>query len=242
MPPTTQVQPGDLEESSRRLVRTVDGLADDDWRTPSGLPGWSRAHVVAHLVLNAEGLGGALRGLLEGSPVAMYRSQEARDADIEELAPAEPAVLRSRLMAATTGLDDALAALPGDQRDTRVERVPGGRTFPAGAVAGMRLREVEVHHADLAVGYDRHDWPPGFPELLVEAMAKQRDAWSRAFTARATDTGRSWHFSVTLGGADHPDGPTVSGTTADLAWWLTGRGGGEGLTSDDGELPRIEAW
>ncbi len=38
------------------------------------------------------------------------------------------------------------------------------------------------------------------------------------------------------------DGATVSGAAADLGWWLTGRGDGEGLTSDDGVLPRIEEW
>lgn len=242
MPPSTQVQPEALVESSRRLVRTVDGLAEEDWRSPSGLPGWTRAHVVAHLVLNAEGLGAAVRGVLEGVPAPMYSSQEARDGDIEELAAREPAELRGRLMAATTELDDALAALPEDRQDTRIERVPGGRTFRAAAVPGMRLREVEIHHADLATGYARHDWSTDFAELLVEAMTKQRDAWSRPFTAHAIDTGRTWTFTSPKGGAEGADGPTVSGTTADLAWWLTGRGDGEGLTSDDGELPRIEAW
>jgi len=28
----------------------------------------------------------------------------------------------------------------------------------------------------------------------------------------------------------------------DLAWWLTGRGEGEGLTTEGGTLPRIEEW
>ena len=31
----------------------------------------------------------------------------------------------------------------------------------------------------------------------------------------------------------------MSGAAADLAWWLTGRGTGDGLTSEDGELPGI---
>jgi maleylpyruvate isomerase len=52
-------------------------------------------------------------------------------------------------------------------------------------------------------------------------------------TAYATDLDRTWELG---------DGPTVSGTAADLGWWLTGRGAGEGLSSDSGELPRIEEW
>ena len=49
-----------LDAGTRRLVRTVDALDDEQWPQPSLLPGWSRAHVVAHLLLNAEALAGAL--------------------------------------------------------------------------------------------------------------------------------------------------------------------------------------
>ena len=63
-----------------------------------------------------------------------------------------------------------------------------------------------------------------------------REASQGAFTAYATDLGRGWAY----GGASA--GPTVSGTATDLGWWLTGRGNGEGLTSDRGELPQIEEW
>ena len=38
--------------------------------------------------------------------------------------------------------------------------------------------------------------------------------------------------------------PTLlrTGTSAALGWWLTGRGSGEGLTSDSDELPEVETW
>ena len=88
-----------LAEAGQRLVRSVDGLTGDDWSAPSLLPGWSRAHVVAHLALNGEGLGGVLRGEAERSPAPMYESQESRDDDIEELAGADHAELRERLLA-----------------------------------------------------------------------------------------------------------------------------------------------
>ena len=71
-----------LDAGTRRLVRSVDTMPDSSGRQPSLLPGWTRAHVVAHLTLNAEGLAGALEGVHEGRPVPMYRSQEARDTDI----------------------------------------------------------------------------------------------------------------------------------------------------------------
>ena len=222
-----------LHESTQRLVRTVDSLPDAAFAEPSGLPDWTRAHVIAHLALNAEGLAGALTGLVQGEPTPMYGSPESRDADIAELAGAEPAVLRSRLLGATTDFADAVAGVPDDAGGRPIERVPGGLTFKAGAATGMRLREVEIHHADLAAGYSRADWSLAFAVLLLEAMAK-RGAGSEPFSVRPTDVEGTWTFGE--------GGPTVSGTAADAGWWLTGRGSGDGLTSDNGELPGIEAW
>jgi len=223
-----------LHESTQRLVRTVDSLPDDAFGEPSGLPAWTRGHVVAHLTLNAEGLAGALTGLVQDEPTPMYRSQDSRDDDIDKLAAAEPSELRDRLLGATTGFADAVAAVPDDAWGTPIERVPGGPTFRAGAVPGMRLREVEIHHVDLAAGYSRSDWPLPFATLLLDSMAK-RGASSEPFRVRPNDVDRLWTFGD--GG-----GPTVTGTAADLGWWLTGRGSGEGLTSDSGTLPGIGAW
>lgn len=234
MPHDLEAEQQLLADATARLVRTVDAFGDDDWGRPSGLPGWTRAHVVAHLALNAEGLAGSLRGVVAAEPTPMYRSQEARDADIEELADDEPEELRARLMGACTEFADAAAAVPADLWGTRVERTPGGdRSFTAASAVAMRLREVEIHHADLEAGYTRHDWSPEFEGLLLDAMAKRGLARS-PFTAAPTDLDGIWQYGE--------GGPTVRGTAADLGWWVTGRGDGEGLTSDDGELPGIEAW
>ena len=234
MPHDTAAHLALLTDADARLVRTVDGLSGPDWEAPSSLPGWTRAHVVAHLALNSEGLAGALRGVVSGEPVAMYSSQEARDHDIEELAAAEPEELRARLMAGVTAFVDAVTAVPDDAWSARIERTPGGdRTFVAAAAVGMRLREVEIHHADLGDGYSHRDWPTAFSALVLDAMVKRGPA-RRPFTADPTDLDGTWELGQ--------GGPTVSGTAADLAWWLTGRGTGEELTSDDGELPGIEEW
>lgn len=222
-----------LPEATRRLIRTADGLGDGEYGEPSALPGWTRAHVLAHLALNAEGLAGALAGIVEGLRIPMYASREARDDDIEELAGKEPAAIRTRLLGACTDLADAIAAVPPDQWATTIDRVPGGPSFAAADVPGMRLLEVEIHHVDLAAGYDRAEWPPEFTSYLLGSLPG-RGAGGAPFEARATDLGRAWSHGE--------GGPVVTGTGADLAWWLTGRGAGEGLTCEGGELPRIGAW
>ena len=223
-----------LPDATRRLVRTADALADEEYAAPSGLPDWTRGHVLAHLTLNAEGLAAALGGVVEGRQVPMYASQEDRDGDIEALSTAAPAVLRGRLLGATTDLTDALAAIPPDRWGATIERVPGGRTFSVGDVADMRLREVEIHHADLSVGYDRHDWPVAFATLLLDGMLAKGVTAQGPFHAHASDLDHTWYFG--------DGGPTVTGTAADLGWWLTGRGTGADLTSDSGTLPRIGTW
>jgi maleylpyruvate isomerase len=225
-----------LDSGTRRLVRTVDTIEDDAWSAPSLLPGWSRSHVVAHLALNGEALSGALEGVHEGRQVPMYASDQARDDDIAELAKAEPSELRERFMAATTVIGEWVEELADNLADTVIERSPGGRRFPASAVAAMRIREVEIHHADLGLAYTAADWPAELVALVLDWRAAAYAG--TPFVARATDLDRSWAFGS--------GGPTVSGAGGALAWWATGRPldqvpGGDGLTSDDGRLPRIEA-
>ncbi|GAB3263558.1 maleylpyruvate isomerase family mycothiol-dependent enzyme [Nocardioides dilutus] len=226
-----------LESATRRLVRTVDAMADFQFAEPSLLPGWTRGHVVAHLVLNAEGLAGALEGVREHRAVPMYASQEARDGDIDRLSGADPAVLRDRLLGSTSAIHEGVEELPEELYGGRIERTPGSdRTFTAGRVGEMRLREVEIHHADLDLAYTWADWPSDFTVLLLDNRSTVHDG--PPFTAHAVDLGRSWSF----GPAEEKGGPTVSGPGPLLAWWATGRDPGDGLTSDDGELPRMEAW
>ena len=227
-----------LLESIRRadhfLIRTVDGLADAAWAEPSLLPGWTRAHVIAHLALNAEGLARVLTGAHVGEPATMYDSSESRDADIDELAAATVADVRSRLLAATTTSQQAVAAMHEPDWEARFERTPGGPSFAVAHVPLMRVREVEIHHADLGSGYSPSDWGAEFAVLLLDSMTKR--PCPAPFRAVATDLGRSWSYGAGDGSA------VVTGSASDLGWWLTGRGSGRGLACDAGALPRIDAW
>ncbi|MCW2739390.1 maleylpyruvate isomerase family mycothiol-dependent enzyme [Nocardioides sp.] len=226
--------PDQIARADQALVRTVDGLADADHAGASLLPGWTRAHVIAHLALNAEGLAGVLRGAHLGRPQPMYASPEARDSDIAELAAAGPTVVRDRFLASTGQFSEALEAMHPDDWDGRFERTPGGPDFALANVVLMRVREVEIHHADLGAGYSPADWPEDFRVLLLQSMTKR--PYPAPFSVRPSELDRTWHYGEGDGG------PVVSGTSAALGWWLTGRGTGEGLTTDAGALPEVEAW
>ena len=226
--------PDMIARADRALVRTVDSLVDPQYAEPSQLPGWSRAHVVAHLALNAEGLAGVLHGAHLGRPQPMYASAEARDSDIEDLAQEAPAAVRERFLDATGRFAETLDAMADGDWDGRFERVPGGPDFALVNVPLMRVREVEIHHADLGAGYSADDWPEDFAVLLLESMTKR--PFPAPFSVRPTDLDRTWHYG------EGADGPVVTGTSTALGWWLTGRGAGEDLTSDATDLPRVESW
>jgi maleylpyruvate isomerase len=233
---------GMLAGSSARLIRTVDGFHGDDWQLPSLLPDWTRAHVVAHLALNAEGMARVLRALVADAddhpPAAMYDSDDQRGRDISRLAEHTPSDIRAHLLGSVTILHEAVDAVPEEQWETRVERTPGGRTMRAGAFPGMRWRELEIHHVDLDAGYTRVAWTLPFAEHLLDAMARRLRP-EQSFEVKPLDSKRTWVAGDEQ--AEYPV-PIVTGPAADLAWWLTGRPAPETLSCSRGELPSVEGW
>ena len=229
-----------LRTASQRLVRTVDALPDDDWSAWSLLPGWTRAHVVAHLALNADGLAGVLEGAVVDEAVPMYPSSAARDDDIEALAAAAPADLREHLLGSTTRFASAWSQVAQVVGETgpevlarQAEREPGGRRFVVGDVLTMRWREVEIHHADLGTAFTCTDWSPVFSGHLVESMAARPEPVADA-VLRPSDDDRRWVLGA--GGAE------VTGPLGDLAWWLTGRPATARLSAVGGSLPHVARW
>src|SRR6476661_3940042 len=79
----------------RAVGRLVEELTDDDLTSPSALPGWSRAYVVAHLARNADALINLLDWARTGVETPMYPSREVRNADIAATAALPPDALRS---------------------------------------------------------------------------------------------------------------------------------------------------
>ena len=224
VPPTDRL--ADVYDATTRYLRTLDGLTPERLADPSPLPGWSRAHVVAHLALHALGTTRALTGLVQGERLPVYDSVEQRAADIEATAGLPPEELRELSFDACDRWKDAIGSVK--DWDAVMERMPGTGPFTAAECVHMRWREVEIHHADLDAGYSPADWPAAFTTYLLDYVAADR--------GRDHDlTLRSPSRELVLGAG----GPLVEGSEHDLAWWLLGRGSGAGLS---GEVPTLGPW
>jgi maleylpyruvate isomerase len=216
-------------DGERAVADRVRQLTDDELAEPSGLPGWSRAHVVAHLARNADALVNLLTWARTGVETPMYPSRAARDADIETTAALPPDQLRRDYAAACDRLTAAAGALPAEAWTAEV-RTPRDEPMPASDVPWMRAKEVWVHGTDLRAGLAFGDAPPEFCAALVDdvlALFARRDQ-APDLRIVATDVDRTW------GSGER----RVEAPVAAVAAWLT-RSDTSGLGDD---VPPPPTW
>lgn len=169
--------------SHERLADTARPLRDAQVSAPSRLKGWSIGHVLTHLARNAEGHARRLSAALVGEDVARYPGGVSqRDGEIQE------------------GADRPASEIVADLSDSirRLERVwsqSAGAGWPHAELLGddgwptssspvRRLREVEIHHVDLGLGYEISSWPeeyvrfelPGILAGVPERVKSAQDA------------------------------------------------------------------
>lgn len=148
-------------EAQLRLAGRVAQLSEQDIASPSLLPGWSVGHVLTHLARNADGHARRLSGALEGVDVPKYAGgEEQRRQEIEAGATRPAAEILADLNASMIHLDEVFslcsaAGWPNGQ-------LLGGGQYGASACPAHRLREVEIHHVDLGLGYTASDWPEDY--------------------------------------------------------------------------------
>lgn len=225
----------EMVTASTRYLGALSDVDDDDVRAPSRLPGWTRGHVITHLARNADALGNLLHWAETGVEKYMYDTPEQRDREIEDGAGRSAHDLRVDSAAAAGRFLQAINELDVRHQDAPVTWAPGQPTFPAREVATIRWVELEVHHADLGLGYTHEQWDPSFADVLLDRVVDDR-ADGPAMVLRSTDTGGLWRYGV------QGQGPNVEGRACDLAWWVAGRGDGDGLTSDADRLPALGRW
>lgn len=186
-----------MTSSTKVFLSVMDNLGSDELDQPSGLPGWGRRHVIAHVHYNAEALRRLVHWARTGEPRPMYRDAAQRAEEIDSGARLPADRLRSLVRQSADLLADEFAALPEPALDREV-RTAQGRTIPAREIAWLRTREVAIHAIDLNVGVGFADLPDELNTALVADAAAKHCAKGHAADLAAWLTGRTSH-APTLG-------------------------------------------
>ena len=168
-----------IRTAQARVDTTLSSVTAETMTRPSLLPGWTVGHVLAHLLGNGYSVVRRLEGAIEDQVVDQYPGGAAgREQEIAELARLPYDELFPLLHANARRIDALLDEVP-EQAWDRNSRSVGGNLTPAHRVVFSRWRELEVHHADLGLGYTFADWPDNLVQAclpdLLQGLAKRAD-------------------------------------------------------------------
>lgn len=214
----------DVTASAGRLDGVLAELDDAAVRAPSGLPGWSRGHVLTHIANFSEAMTRQVDEANAGRLVEMYDGgRPARDAGIEAGAGRSAEELKQHVSRATTAL---LAAWERVEDWTRPVRHRDS-TLAATVYAGWR--ELEIHTVDLALQPTSDDWSEEFCLHLLDFLrARTPDGihlildagetrWENGIGEQRVLTGKLTDLTAWYAGRK-PVGP-VAGSTPELLPW-----------------------
>jgi maleylpyruvate isomerase len=225
----------EVDRATDRLLATVAKLDDAAYRAPSALPGWSRAHVIAHLARNADSYVNLLDWAGTGVETPQYPSATDRDERIAADATRPMAEQLADLREAGERFAARVRDLPAAGWSATIRYFNGAPAVGA-HVVWARLREVEVHHVDLAAGYRPADWSDAFTLRLLHEIVANFAELPDGFPIGTTDLAFAGRIGIGTGAF-------ISGPARDLAAWLTGRGTGAALMADSGgRLPPVPTW
>ena len=179
-----------VDGATQRLLDDARVLSEADLRAASLLPGWTRAHVLAHVAWDADAMRNLLVGARSGQDRPAYPGAQARDAGIEQGVAKRAGDLMADLADSAMALRTVVRQLPDEAWRVQV-RVLDSAPFPAAGLLTRRLAEVELHHCDLATRYGPADWSAAFATMdLPEPMRSQRhDRVIRPQRSAGTDPG-----------------------------------------------------
>jgi len=142
------------------LLRTLESLTDEQARRPSLLPDWSVGHVLTHVARNADSVVRMVEAAQRGEVVFQY-AEGQREREIEEGAGRSARDLVIDVKRAADAVVRAWDATSDDVWATGMCKVRSGDA-PINVVPLRRWREVELHHADLGLGFTYADMSPAY--------------------------------------------------------------------------------
>lgn len=215
-------------DATQRLLGFTIGMAEEEWHSPTALPGWSRAHVATHLARSAEHLRRVTETVLAGLPQPPEPTPGQRVNELETGADRDGLALQIDLDTTAGALQAAIEKVSDWSRPVRLHDLP----LTLAAVPLARLHEVCVHHLDLDGGYSADAVDPAAAAWLLRWVL---DLLADADLPALRVEGDS--LAADLGAGEVRR--RVSGSDARLWAWLSGRLVASGVSGADGLQPSL---
>lgn len=202
----------EVTATEREFVTAANSMDEAALREPSLLPGWTRAHVFAHVATLADAFARQAEAAARGAKSPVYDSPDAREAAIEAGARWSLSEVREQLERAFTRIDQAWPTSqegwdsPVTYRNETVE-----------AVAFGWWRETSIHLVDLDVGRGFDTWSVPLCRHLWSFLT-QRLPGDEAFVLWSTDQ----DVRAEVGGGSY-GAVQIAGRLVDITAWLAGR-------------------
>ncbi len=184
---------GECRRSHAALVDHLRRIDPVDPATPSRLPDWSIGHVLTHIARNAD----SHLSMLDGQPQYPH-GVDGRNADIAAGASRSWAELVDDVESTNLSLEQHWA--DRDDWTGTSQLISGGR--PTALLPFLRQREVEVHRADLGLGYEFADMPGEYVRQELRLM------------------GMLWKARKPMGMTPLPSAALALPPTTRLAWMM----------------------
>ncbi|MCQ4081080.1 maleylpyruvate isomerase family mycothiol-dependent enzyme [Streptomyces sp. RB6PN25] len=234
----TQESFQEISAAAQRLLNGLAALDDTGVRAPSLLSGWTRGHVLSHLACQVPALERLLEWARTGVETPQYADRQARGAEIAAGAGRPAALLVADVRETAAHFQRSIEELPGPAWKATIKPFTGETCTPQ-RVLVIRLRELELHHIDLRLGYGFTDIPETALRIIFDDVTGYfaQAPGVPTFTLRDDEGAVIARFGT-------GSGPTVSGTLAEALAWLSGRSDGAGLDTGAGtaQLPTLPKW
>ncbi|MFE4195546.1 maleylpyruvate isomerase family mycothiol-dependent enzyme [Paenarthrobacter sp. NPDC056912] len=226
----------ELHKAADVVTRLLAKLDESSIAQPSGLPGWTRGHVLAHLAGISNAMARQLEYARRGETVELYDG--GMDGRTKAIDLAAGHSLAQHTESVGAALASALAAFDALEPDDWQARIAyrDGTVFDGGLAL---WRELTIHASDLNLGYGPETWSRPFCEHLIDFLAARVPETSK-FVLQPTGLPR---LSIGNGGTSI----AITGMLTDIAAWLAGRepslGSLRATAAADGiDLPALLPW
>ncbi|WP_165367967.1 maleylpyruvate isomerase family mycothiol-dependent enzyme [Phytoactinopolyspora endophytica] len=228
----------DCRAAGALLRRVVSGLGERDLRGTSALPGWTRAHVLAHLTGVGDGAARQVEFARRDELIEFYDGgKPGRDAAIEAGAAVSLSEHRAQV---DRMLDRVESVWPTAGSPLWEHRV----AYRDGTVIDVVLtwwREIRIHLVDLDVDIGADTWSDDFCRHLFDFLTPRLPS-DVPVELRFDDGGRWLVPNASTPG----EAVVITGSLRDVAQWQAGRSPGRMPTASRGgqpqPLPELKPW